>query len=498
MARISILVIVLTALLIPAAPPAALAIDGSEHCDINGDGYDDLVAGHDGADGKGAITIIYGSDSRLDIATRQTISQLDIDGTLPDPQGAIGGSFDCGDFDNDGYDDLVLGVPRAVVAVGGLFKRPGAIYVLYGAANGLSTNGFDYYHRDVPGVLGGAWDAEFGFSLAVGNFDGDAYADVAVGAPFDPIGGPAGIEGGGSVHIFYGKASGLGKARDRVFHRDKKGIRGRAKEQDNFGAALSTGDYNGDGFSDLTVGVPRADVAGTDNAGELQVLLGSEDGLVAAGDGIIHRDSPGIVGTVHTNHNFGDALTSGDFDGDGYDDLVAGYEPKKLVHVIPGSAAGLTGDGDYTLRRDQPGVAGKELDTLFWGRNLASGDLDGDGYGDLVIGSMADRLGGVTEIGSVHVFYGSPGGMSGDRDKRIHQGTAGIKGTNDNMDYFGWDLATGDYDGNGRGDLAIVSLEEFGVPTRVAVIYSNGSGLTKRDQSFDIDGFTNLGGSPIW
>jgi len=495
MARISILLITLAALLVPAP---LLAVDGSEYCDLNGDGYDDLVAGDPGAVGSGQITIIYGSADRLDLATRQTISQTDIEPNLTPSQGPIGISFDCGDLDNDGYDDLVLGVPGASVQIGGLGKRLGAIYALYGAAGGVSTVGFNYYHRDISGVVGAGYpDAQFGFSIAIGNFDGDAFADVAVGAPSDDIGGPAGTDRGGSVHILYGKAARLGKARDRVFHRDKGGIRGIAKAGDNFGAALSIGDFNNDGYDDLAVGVPGADVDGTKGAGELHILLGTDTGLSAAGDKIIHRDSPGIAGTIHTNHTFGDALTSGDFDGDGYDDLVAGYEPKKMVHVIPGSPQGLSGNGDYTLRRKQPGVVGREVDTFFWGRTLSSGDLDGDSYDDLIVGSAADRIGGVGEIGSVHAFYGSPSGMSGDRDQRIHQGRAGIKGSNDIMDYFGTDTAVGDFDGNGRVDLATTSDEVVNTPSRIAVIYSNASGLSTADQSFQMPLFRSLGGSPI-
>ncbi|MCP3973271.1 MAG: hypothetical protein GY720_02120 [bacterium] len=491
MARISVLLIVLAALLIPTNPLAAL--DGSRHCDINGDGYDDLVAGDEHADGDGQITIIYGSDHRLDISTRHTISQVDIDAAVLGGSGNIGRSFDCGDINNDGYADVILGVPKASwVAEGGLSYRPGAIYALYGTADGLSTAGYDFYHRNLAGVQhAGAGSAAFGHAVALGDFDGDGYADVATGAPADTVDG---IERAGSVHIFYGKATGLGKARDRVFDRGQSGIKADPETQDHFGAVLSVGDFNGDGYDDLAIGVPSAEVAGLNSAGEIHLLMGSAVGLRASGDRVLHRNKAGVKGSAEQWQKFGHSLTSGDFDGDGYDDLVVPLETRKLIHVFPGSPNGISTDGDYVLHRDQPGVAGNREYSYYHARNTTSGDLDGDGFDDFIYGSAGDQIHGVKEVGSVHVFYGSANGMSGDRDKRLHQDSPGIKGVNEGGDLFGSDTATGDYDGNGRADLAIVSQEDFGIPTRIAVVYSSQSGLTKVDQSFELEDFRVLGG----
>jgi len=130
----------------------------------------------------------------------------------------------------------------------------------------------------------------------------------------------------------------------QIWDQDKEGIRGGSEEGDQFGCALASGDFNGDNAADLAVGVPYEDVRTTSNAGLVNVLYGSHDGLSAVGNQFWNQGSPGIAGSPEAYDRFGRALAAGDFNGDGFDDLAIG---------VPGESIGTTkksGRGEHSVR----------------------------------------------------------------------------------------------------------------------------------------------------
>ena len=198
----------------------------------------------------------------------------------------------------------------------------GAVNVVYGAPNeGLVEIDSQFWHQGSPGVDGAVeTNDRFGAALAAGDFDGDGYDDLAVGAPTEDIGT---VDSAGAVTVLYGSASGL-TGRDQMWYEGNRGLGGEAEAADFFGAALAAGDFDRDGRDDLAVGIPGEKLGGLDDAGYVIILYGEEGGLSAVrGIGII-QGIGGVRNGYEAGDHFGSALTTGDFNGDAYADLVIG------------------------------------------------------------------------------------------------------------------------------------------------------------------------------
>ncbi len=156
------------------------------------------------------------------------------------------------DFDGDGYADLAVGAPGDRV---GTVDLAGAVNVLYGSSTGLSAAADQLWTQDSTGVVGTSRAGEgFGTALAAGDFNRDGRADLAVGAPFDRVDGVS----VGGVTILYGTSGGLRAGRSQRW--DRSNLPGSPAKGDRLGAALAAADWDGDGYDDLVIGVPWADI----------------------------------------------------------------------------------------------------------------------------------------------------------------------------------------------------------------------------------------------
>jgi hypothetical protein len=223
----------------------------------------------------------------------------------------FGNELTAGNFDGDGSSDLAIGVPLEGVASGDN-RQDGAVNVLYGSAGGLTTEGDRFFHQNTAGMAGdGARQFDrFGGALAAGNFDGDGSSDLAVGAPTDEDVTSAQNPGYGAVNVLYGSLGGLSTDGDRFFTQDTAGMAGDGSEpSDQLGAALGSGDFDGDGRADLAIGVPSESVASGDNQddGAVNALYGSGVGLRTARSQFIHQGVPG-GGGLEAFDDFGRAL----------------------------------------------------------------------------------------------------------------------------------------------------------------------------------------------
>ncbi|MFF1839289.1 FG-GAP-like repeat-containing protein [Streptomyces sp. NPDC058231] len=361
-----------------------------------------------------------------------------------------------------------------------------------------------------------------------GDFNGDGYRDVAVTASGAAVNGKTGA---GSVSILYGSASGAGASKIQTVSQDSTGVPGAAEKNDYFGSMITAGDFNGDGYTDIAAGSSGEDVGSDVDGGSVTILWGASSGL--SGGTNVKDPSAG------SHDRFGGIVTAGDYNGDGKTDLAISadqnfvdiyrggftktgstgghYKVTTQVQKVPGfDLFNLTaGDVNHDGRTDLL-VDGYESDsTEGWNANFylpgsASGvttsgtrklpagiisdigDVNGDGYGDIVIGAQWDTdVPGSHKGGVVTVVYGTASGPTGGQDS-INQDSPGVPGTGESDDVFGYEISLGDINGDGMDDLAVGSpgedLNGVADAGMVSVIYGSPSGFaTAGAQSFAQD-----------
>ena len=338
-----------------------------------------------------------------------------------------------GDIDGDGYADLAI---AAVQAGGGA----GAVYVAYGSAAGPSSMGLGSAATKLTGLSGdyAGWSVS-----GVGDVNQDGNDDLLIGAAlldddwtgaaYLILGSPKGIA---SMSLDDAQAEFLGE-----------------NEYDDLGNGLSgAGDHNGDGYDDFVLGAPGANMA--------YLILGSDDVStidLADADGKIDGEDVDI----------GDSLSDGgDVNGDGYADLLVGSSDQTVglshcgaVYLMLGS----TTISHRTLSDADTRIAGEHK----WdkaGTSLANaGDINGDGYDDLLIGAPGDLL---STTNGVYWVLGSAAGLP---DMRLTDADGKALGETEG-DGAGWSVSgAGDVNGDGFDDIVV------GAPFDSTVAYDAGA-----------------------
>ncbi|MFC8197856.1 FG-GAP repeat protein [Streptomyces sp. NPDC057298] len=439
------------------------------HDDFNGDGYPDLVAatpaaGVGGKSGAGLVSVLYGSSSGIDTARRVVLTQSSagVPGT-PEAHDAFGSAVTSADLDGDGYADLAVGSPGEDI---GNVVDAGGVTVLWGSARGLT--GTSSWLES--GTLGPSSAREsYGTGLTTADVDGDGRPELAH------------LDAEGTLYVHDFSNSRTPAAPEQLHDLpSENGFRP---------SGLTGADYDKDGYAEL-------------------VITGSEQQLEQReGRSILLR---GTASGLDLDRSFGEGWVgaSGDINKDGYPDLVLG-SPYTLEHGEwdlsagavfvrfggpDGLFAGNTEAPDQVFEQGQGGIPGSSEVGDDFGADLSLGDVDGDGYPDLAIGSPGEGIGDLGDAGATWLLRGSAQGLRSAGVQTLNQDTAGVPGAAEAGDRFGAQVRLIDSDRDGRAELVTTAPYENDSAGFAWVFDSTASGLTTSGSwSF---GAVALGASP--
>ncbi|MBV7697022.1 FG-GAP-like repeat-containing protein [Streptomyces sp. TRM70350] len=435
--------------------------------DFNGDGKPDLTVGVpgdtiDGNPRAGSVTVANGTTTGPATSSVQLSQNAAGLSGAAEADDNFGQTFTSADFDKDGYADLAVSTPMEAL---GTMTGAGSITVHYGASGGLSGSETDVFHEDVPGIPGEAGiDRIFGYALASGDLNGDGYADLAVGQPLDSAGGRSAA---GSVRLLFGSAAGLTADSAVWLDQDSPHVPGGPEVGDRFGEQVAIGDINGDGDNDLVVSSVGEQITGSSDRGSIIVLFGPFGDSPSGGEYIGSTYVDGVSEFSGTSLAVGDFNGDPYLDvAVGVSDQLVGDDGAAgRLAVLYADEDGLSYDRVKVFDQMTPGINATPEPEDYFAGSLATGDFDGDGIDDLIVGMRSEALGSATGSGSSAVLFGSSGkGITTTGLVTVHQDVEGVPGAVAIGNHFGWTVGALDTNGDGRVE-PLVGAPGYGTGT---------------------------------
>jgi hypothetical protein len=342
--------------------------------DVDGDGFADLAVAAQVVDQSGRVYLYRGATS----SPADTPSQI-----LQNPEGQtiafFGSALVGGDLDGDGRADLVVAAERQDDPA----TSEGRVFIYKGQSSLTGLAAMPSWVLSNPAHQA---NGKFGSSLAIGDFDGNGYADLAITAGAQDL--------VGRVFLYASGPNGVSPSPSATLDAPT------AVTGAGFGNPLASGDFDGDGYADLAVGAASEDVGGLNAVGRVYLFHGGPDGIADRSAPWRILDNP--TGQMITF--YGIDLAAADFNGDGVDDLAvsAPYHDtaKGRVYIYHGAPDGLPSAPSTTLSDPAPAS-----NNDFFGRVLATGDRSpADGIADLFVGAPREN-------GVIYLFNGAVGGL---------------------------------------------------------------------------------------
>jgi len=440
--------------------------------DINGDGIDDLIIGSKHADPNswesGETYVVFGQSNSINFSSIE-LSSLDgntgfiLHGIHPFDES--GYAVVSGDINGDGIDDVIIGANRAA-GQAGEYNMAGETYVMFGKTTAFNSvvelssldgsTGFMLHGIDN--------NDQSGTAVASGDINGDGKDDVIIGASNAD---PNGINAAGETYVVFGfndtaidtlLLSSMDGSTGFVF----KGI----NELERNGRAVASGDINGDGTDDVIIGAYGASPNGG-WSGETYVVFGKSTAFTSTlGRTILDGNTGFVLHGINGSDQSGRAVASGDINGDGTDDVIVGArfaDPNGIntageTYVVFGKSTAFNSVVELSSLDGSTGFVLNGIDgSARSGHAVASGDIDGDGKDDVIIGAF-----GTHDVwpngwkGETYVVFGFDDATTDAVELSSLDGSTGfvLNGIND-RDYSGGVVASGDINGDGKTDVII-------------------------------------------
>lgn len=453
--------------------------------DLNSDGIPDvaIAATKDNGAGvsAGAVFVFYGTEGLVGVGDR-TASQADVVITGSGEGDRFGTSVVTGDINADGHTDLVVGAPLAdssAVDAGmvAIFLGPLPQSAVMSAANAdIVLTG--------EGTVGGAWwgvqGDKFGTAMSLGDTNSDGQLDLLVGAPGVDlnVGESNEIEDAGRAYLFLGGshlASGSAASAESVVD----GVR----EADQLGLEVCLIDLNADGATDIAVSFDVM-LSGPNHKGQVALFTTQGQAQVTSNDADV------VLSSSENGDRFGSALICGDINGDGNEDLIVGAPYSSAFSSASGRGylfLGGAGVASAVAQDAADAIYTGQLANTNFGSEVASADVNGDGYGDVMVGAPFTTF-GATWDGQVFVFFGA----EIPADSVAYSADVVLSGEPIAGERFGSAIEVLDSDIDGIADIMSSATGHGGLSGRVYVFHGEVSIL---DQGADEDDMTLTGES---